>query len=50
LILYGAGIAPGTHHSDASPADIAPTLATLLRIEIPSNCMGRTLSEALKAK
>jgi hypothetical protein len=50
LILYGAGIAPGTHHSDASPADIAPTLATLLRIEIPSNCMGRILSEALKAK
>jgi predicted AlkP superfamily pyrophosphatase or phosphodiesterase len=50
VILYGAGIAPGTHHSDASPADIAPTLATLLKIEIPSNCMGRILSEAIKAK
>jgi len=50
LIFYGAGIAPGTYHSDASPADIAPTLATLLKIEIPSNCMGRILSEAIKAK
>jgi predicted AlkP superfamily pyrophosphatase or phosphodiesterase len=29
---------------------IAPTLATLLKIEIPSNCMGRILSEAIKAK
>ena len=50
LILYGAGIAPGTHYSDASPADIAPTLAALLKIEIPSNCVGRILSEAIKAK
>jgi predicted AlkP superfamily pyrophosphatase or phosphodiesterase len=50
MIFYGAGIASGTYHSDASPADIAPTLATLLKIEIPSNCMGRILSEAIKAK
>jgi predicted AlkP superfamily pyrophosphatase or phosphodiesterase len=50
VILYGAGVAPGTYYSDASPADIAPTLATLLRVEIPSNCVGRILSEAIKAK
>jgi arylsulfatase A-like enzyme len=50
VIFYGAGIAPGTYYSDASPADIAPTLATLLKIEIPSNCVGRILSEAIKAK
>src|SRR5262245_9597167 len=50
LIFYGAGIAPGTYYSDASPADIAPTLATLLKIETPSNCVGRILSEAIKAK
>jgi predicted AlkP superfamily pyrophosphatase or phosphodiesterase len=50
VILYGAGVAHGTYHSDASPADIAPTLATLLKIEIPSNSVGRILSEAIKAK
>ena len=50
VIFYGEGIAPGTYYSDASPADIAPTLATLLKIETPSNCVGRILSEAIKAK
>ncbi|HEY8459029.1 MAG TPA: alkaline phosphatase family protein, partial [Blastocatellia bacterium] len=50
VILYGAGVAPGTYYSDASPADIAPTLATMLKIEIPSNCVGRILNEAIKAK
>jgi predicted AlkP superfamily pyrophosphatase or phosphodiesterase len=48
IILYGAGVAPGTFYSDASPADIAPTLATMLKIETPSNCVGRILSEAIK--
>jgi predicted AlkP superfamily pyrophosphatase or phosphodiesterase len=50
LILYGAGVAPGTYYSEASPADIAPTLATMLKIETPSNCVGRILGEAIKAK
>ncbi|MGH9754682.1 MAG: alkaline phosphatase family protein [Blastocatellia bacterium] len=50
VIFYGAGVVAGTHHSDASPADIAPTLAALLKIEIPSNSVGRILSEAIKAK
>jgi len=36
--------------TNSSPADIAPTLATLLKIEIPSNCVGRILSEAIKGK
>ncbi len=50
LIFYGAGIASGTYYEDCSPADIAPTLAALLKIEIPSNSVGRILSEAIKAK
>jgi predicted AlkP superfamily pyrophosphatase or phosphodiesterase len=50
VIFYGAGVAPGWYYSDASPADIAPTLSTMLKIEIPSNCVGRILSEAIKAK
>lgn len=48
VIFYGAGIAPGAFSAVSSPADIAPTLASLLRIEIPSNSVGRILSEAIK--
>jgi predicted AlkP superfamily pyrophosphatase or phosphodiesterase len=50
IILYGAGVAPGMYYSAASPADIAPTIATMLRIETPSNSVGRILSEAIKGK
>lgn len=50
VIFYGAGVVAGSYHSDASPADIAPTLAALLKIEIPSNNVGRILSEAIKTK
>ncbi|MFN0085275.1 MAG: alkaline phosphatase family protein [Blastocatellia bacterium] len=48
VILYGPGIAAGEYRGVASPADIAPTLSSLLRIETPSNSVGRILSEALK--
>jgi predicted AlkP superfamily pyrophosphatase or phosphodiesterase len=47
VIFYGAGIRQGIYYGAASPADIAPTLAALLKIEMPSNSTGRILSEAL---
>jgi len=50
VIFYGAGIVSGKYYEACSPADIAPTLAALLKIEIPSNSVGRILSEAIKAK
>ncbi len=50
VIFYGAGVSAGMYQSDASPADIAPTLSALLKIEIPSNNVGRILSEAIKVK
>ncbi len=34
----------------AAPADIAPTLATILRVQPPSNATGRVLLEALSDK
>ncbi|MGE0130594.1 MAG: alkaline phosphatase family protein [Blastocatellales bacterium] len=49
VILYGAGVVAGSFYADASPADIAPTLAALLKIEIPSNSVGRILSEAIRS-
>lgn len=50
VILYGAGIAAGSFTAASSPADIAPTLAALLKIEPPSNSVGRILTEAIKTK
>jgi len=50
VIFYGAGITPGSYLAPSSPADIAPTLAALLKIEPPSSYTGRILSEALTAK
>jgi hypothetical protein len=49
VIFYGSGITPGFYHNESSPADIAPTLATLLKVQPPSNSIGRVLSEAFKA-
>jgi len=50
VIFFGAGVAAGAHHVACSPADIAPTLAALLKIEAPSNSVGRVLTETLKQK
>lgn len=50
VILYGAGIVAGSYTAASSPADIAPTLAALLKIEPPSNHVGRILGEAIKTK
>jgi predicted AlkP superfamily pyrophosphatase or phosphodiesterase len=48
LIIMGGGVAPGRYKSPASPADIAPTLATLLGVQPPSSAVGRVLTEALR--
>ncbi|MBP6824185.1 MAG: alkaline phosphatase family protein [Acidobacteria bacterium] len=50
VIFYGAGIAAGKYPAVSSPADIAPTLASILNLETPSNSVGRILTEAIKAK
>lgn len=47
LILFGAGIAPGRYDSTSSPVDLAPTLARLAGIPLPT-ATGRALDEALK--
>lgn len=48
LVLCGFGIAPGAWADPVTPADLAPTLCTLLGIEFPSGCDGRILKPALK--
>ena len=47
IIFMGSGIKPGRYNQRAAPNDIAPTLATLLDVEIPSGSSGRVLDEIL---
>jgi predicted AlkP superfamily pyrophosphatase or phosphodiesterase len=48
VIFYGKGVTKGRRSIECSPSDIAPTLASLLRIEMPSNVYGRILPVADK--
>jgi arylsulfatase A-like enzyme len=46
VILYGAGVKRGEYLQPASPLDIAPTLAMVAGVTLPS-AHGRVLREAL---
>ena len=45
LIFWGAGIRSGTHTGRVGVSDVAPTLAALLHIEVPSGSVGHVLPE-----
>jgi hypothetical protein len=46
VILFGASVRPGRYPQSASPADIAPSLASVARVRIaPTD--GRVLNEAI---
>jgi hypothetical protein len=45
VIFMGAGIRPGHYNEAVAVNDIAPTLSTILEVEIPSGSMGRVLTE-----
>jgi predicted AlkP superfamily pyrophosphatase or phosphodiesterase len=47
LVLMGPGIRPGWYDRSVLLNDLAPTLATLLRVETPSGSIGHVLQEAL---
>lgn len=46
LVLVGAGIRPG-QYADVQQVDIAPTVAALLGLNVPSATQGRVLTEML---
>jgi hypothetical protein len=48
LILMGRQVRPGEYSNHVALNDLAPTLATLLGIEIPAGSSGRVLAEALR--
>jgi predicted AlkP superfamily pyrophosphatase or phosphodiesterase len=47
VLLFGAGIKPGKYDGAATPADLAPTLATLVGVPLP-NAEGHPLKGALR--
>jgi predicted AlkP superfamily pyrophosphatase or phosphodiesterase len=47
VVFWGAWFVPGRYTDAASPADIAPTLASILHVTRPSVAVGRVLTEAL---
>lgn len=48
LIWYGFGIKPGKLNRETYMTDIAPTLAALLKIQMPSGSIGKVITEVLK--
>jgi predicted AlkP superfamily pyrophosphatase or phosphodiesterase len=46
LVLFGAGVKPGRYEGSVSPADIAPTLAQLVGVQL-ANAEGKPLREAI---
>jgi arylsulfatase A-like enzyme len=49
LILVGAPFQPGEYYARCSPADLAVTLAAMLRVHVPALATGRVLTEALRS-
>ena len=49
LILVGGPFQPGEYYARCSPADLAVTLAAMLRVHIPALANGRVLTEALRS-
>lgn len=48
LLFYGWGIKPGKTHRETYMTDVAPTLAAMLRIQMPSGSVGKILSEVIE--
>ncbi|MEO6219450.1 MAG: alkaline phosphatase PafA [Ginsengibacter sp.] len=48
LIWYGWGIKPGKTNRELYMTDIAPTLAALLRIQMPSGSVGDVIQDVIK--
>jgi hypothetical protein len=45
LLWYGWNIKPGKTNREVYMTDIAPTLAALLHIQMPSGCIGKVIEE-----
>jgi len=48
LLFFGTGIKSGKLYRETYMTDIAPTLAALLQIQMPSGCVGHVIPELMK--
>ena len=48
LLWYGWGIKKGSTHRETYMTDIAATVAALLKIQMPSGCVGKVITEVLQ--
>jgi predicted AlkP superfamily pyrophosphatase or phosphodiesterase len=47
-VFFGWGVKQGKTNRLTSMADITPTIAALLKIQMPNGCVGKVISEAIK--
>jgi arylsulfatase A-like enzyme len=47
-IFFGWGVKPGKTNRETYMTDIAPTLAAMLHIQMPSGCVGKVITELVK--
>jgi arylsulfatase A-like enzyme len=50
MVFYGWGIKPGKTNRETYMTDIAPTIAALLRIQMPSGTVGKAVEEITNPK
>ncbi|MCX6209416.1 MAG: alkaline phosphatase family protein [Bacteroidetes bacterium] len=48
LLWYGWGVKKGNTHRETYMTDIAATVAALLKIQMPSGCVGKVIEEVIK--
>ena len=48
LLFFGTGIKSGKLYRETYMTDIAPTLAAILQIQMPSGCVGHVIPEVMK--
>ncbi len=47
-VFYGWGVKPGKTNRETYMTDIAPTISAMLRIQMPSGCVGKVITELMK--
>jgi len=47
-VFFGWGVKPGRTFRETHMTDIAPTLAAMLHIQMPSGCVGKVIAELVK--
>jgi hypothetical protein len=48
LVFYGWNVKPGKLNREVYMTDIAPTIAAMLQIQMPSGCVGQVITEVIK--